>query len=519
MLELLDAVADRANFTWRNSFAVTEVPKSYNMTWTELLLWSIENYDISIHAWDHTAERMAQGVTYTEPWHDSSLVLVDRRRSIKDAGIDPLNWTKPFEPAVWGMILLTILLSALAYQQIEYLSGERGERSLCQWFSDNLYLSAINFSQNFEYAPNTFAGRIFGVSMTLWALVITATYTANLASLFVESKVEPILVDSMEQAVVYGYPVCTKDNTNADFFIRQTFPKVHRVPRMDYKACIQSVSNGECALGLIPLDSWLTYKVNDDYNPNCDLDWVGDMVKEIKAGFAVTADAGHKCSSLVRNVVNVHLKALVDDGLLEELWQKYRDLADDGTCAYNDDDNGQANSNRRLQSQRTLQAMAQSGRSVPSTHRMMRGGGKPSGGGTDGVDSDTLTLEQMAGTFFLHWVAMVVAIVVSYIRSYFPKLHCCDQKGHVAEKVTNRTNGPIIGSPPPVNTYVVRNIKEQALDISHESGTHNRLESESCYDVAHAEIVAEMNAMRRALDVQTKVMQQFLEAPHKEQFV
>ena len=50
--DILDEMAKRANFTWRQSFAVyTGQDKSDNYTWTEMLKWATDTYDISIDKW------------------------------------------------------------------------------------------------------------------------------------------------------------------------------------------------------------------------------------------------------------------------------------------------------------------------------------------------------------------------------------------------------------------------------------------------------------------------------------
>ncbi|CAB9519121.1 receptor ionotropic, NMDA 1 [Seminavis robusta] len=522
-IELLDLVAERANFTWRKSFGVTEVAGNYNVTWTELLLWQIDNYDITIDGWDHSVERMERGVTYTEPWSDASFILIDRRRNLREVNaVDPFNWTKPFEPAVWGMIALTIFLSALVYQLIEYLNGEREDRSLYQWFSDNIYLSVLNFSQNFEYAPTSLAGRIFGVSMTLWALVIMATYTANLASLFVDSRIEPILVDSMEAAVVYGYRVCTVENTNLDFYIRDTYPKAHRVTRVDDFEMFKSLRNGECELAATYSDVWHEAQVIEEYNPHCDLEWVGGEIRSIKSGFAVIADAGDKCSSLVRHVVNLFLVEIVEEGILAELRQKYQELSDDGICSYDEED--EDTRDRRLQSHNIPhQSKILRGPQASSKHRVLKSSGGTSGGGApegDPIDSDTLTLQQMAGTFILHWGVMAVAVVVSCFTAYGEKNDWFMKEGQIVEKVIHRNFGPIIGMPPPVNTYVVRSVKkdESALE-DNENVSNNPVRGDN-YDIAA--LGTRMNEMQKALDAQTAMMQemrQFLREPPKEHFV
>ena len=49
---ILDYVAERANFTWRDSFAVyTGDDKGDDKTWTEMLGWTTETFDISVDKW------------------------------------------------------------------------------------------------------------------------------------------------------------------------------------------------------------------------------------------------------------------------------------------------------------------------------------------------------------------------------------------------------------------------------------------------------------------------------------
>ncbi|CAB9511116.1 expressed unknown protein [Seminavis robusta] len=157
LAEIMDVLAERANFTWRDSFGVMEPGNFLDKSWTERLIWSVENFDIAVSSYDHSLERMERGASFTEAWYDGSLILVDQRDPPEPSNVNLLNWAKPFELAVWAVIGMTIILSAVVYQLIEQLSDEREDRSLFQWFSDNLYLSSLSFTQNFEYAPNSVA--------------------------------------------------------------------------------------------------------------------------------------------------------------------------------------------------------------------------------------------------------------------------------------------------------------------------------------------------------------------------
>ena len=44
--ELMDELARRAKFTWRDSFGIFRDPG--NETWTDVLVWGIDTYDVSM---------------------------------------------------------------------------------------------------------------------------------------------------------------------------------------------------------------------------------------------------------------------------------------------------------------------------------------------------------------------------------------------------------------------------------------------------------------------------------------
>lgn len=173
---IMDELARRAKFTWRDSFGITGDPAEVNATWKELLIWSIETYDLHIEWWAHNVERMNVGVAFLKEWYDASLILVAKEHveEVSDE-IRWWNWLRPYEARVWWATLFTILVSGIIYQVLEWYADDRKERTMWQWWQENAYLSAINFTQAYEYQPKSFAGRLFGISMAVWALVMTGT--------------------------------------------------------------------------------------------------------------------------------------------------------------------------------------------------------------------------------------------------------------------------------------------------------------------------------------------------------
>ena len=75
----------------------------------------------------------------------------------------------------------------------------------------------MNATQTFEYGtPKSAAAKLFGFSSGFFALILTATYTANLASLLVVKNPNPnpiTMATSIEDVTYLKYPVCTWGGT------------------------------------------------------------------------------------------------------------------------------------------------------------------------------------------------------------------------------------------------------------------------------------------------------------------
>ncbi len=78
---VLDDLAERAGFTWRGSFGLYMDAKGaeYNETWTDILLWGIEKYDIVGDWWGESLDRVNMGMCFARGWHDSSLILIGKK--------------------------------------------------------------------------------------------------------------------------------------------------------------------------------------------------------------------------------------------------------------------------------------------------------------------------------------------------------------------------------------------------------------------------------------------------------
>lgn len=149
---LMDELAMRAGFTWRNSWGLLpDNPTDFNKTWSDLLVWTVETYDMCGDWFAKSAERLERNVARIEGWYDSDVVLIAKMAPVdpeKGGGeeLNLWNWLLPFTVEVWYLVLATIFFSGGVHMWLEYMSDERDERSYRRWASDSLYQSILNFT-------------------------------------------------------------------------------------------------------------------------------------------------------------------------------------------------------------------------------------------------------------------------------------------------------------------------------------------------------------------------------------
>ena len=87
---VLDELASRAGFTWRDSFAITSGPDE-NHTWAELLEWSTDVYDLSAEYFTHTIDRYRRGIAFPEGLDNGYLIMVGLQPDPEEKEENPNN--------------------------------------------------------------------------------------------------------------------------------------------------------------------------------------------------------------------------------------------------------------------------------------------------------------------------------------------------------------------------------------------------------------------------------------------
>lgn len=182
----------------------------------------------------------------------------------------------------------------------------------------------------------------------------------------------------------------------------------------------------------------------------------GDTVITSDAGFATASDSGFKCSGLIRDVMNLHMLEMIDDGIIDMAWDQFYSFSEDVSCEVFkknllegsattavqevlptiDDETGytitvippsssDTNSSEAPQNRKRDLLV----RSLPQNSRRKLKGGKASSSSSsstmnaeDSQEAKRLSIRQMAGTFVLHYILTGISVALALISTFSKKL-------------------------------------------------------------------------------------------------
>ena len=369
IVELLDELAERAGFTWRDSFGVFDYrDMEKNQTFDELLKWTVETYDLSCNSWSSSIGRINQGVTFLEGWYDGSIILVGKQET--KARVNVWSFLMPFAWGVWLMMFVTIIFSGMVYFWMEWYNEDSDRQELGKMPTENIYFAALSFIGQISFKPGTDYARIFTLSLAFWGLLMASAYTANLASFLVVQNTPSLAIASVSDAVKARLSMCVKDSSVSDTLVSEAHPGAILVRKKIEDDIFFGVKRGECTLAITNVGTWDNYKERSDVNGGCQMDWIGRVFKFVQAGFASLSDSGTLCSSLIKDVLNVHLTEMKEDGFFEQAWRRHLEGTSDISCNSDTQD-------------------------------------------TDSDGSSQLSLQDMGGLFIIHYIVTALAICMA----------------------------------------------------------------------------------------------------------
>lgn len=329
---ILDEIARRAGFKWRNTYSAIDPLDSAidgNRTWSDLLRWELDHFDISADYWGRSTERMAQGVSFPKGWYDGNVVLVQSVARYQTDNVSFWSFLLPFDRYVWVSIVGAIIFTGLMYVVLERLNTESDERELegRPWVS--IFIASLTFTGHFEFRPNTNPARLISFSWTFWALIMAAAYTANLASFLVSRNGDIVVVATLEEALKRNTPICIQRYTIMDDIVSRKYPDMNVVRKDTERAIFDALRfpwNGPergCGAALTNLGTFENYRINKEINYDCSLTTEKRVIQSLPAGFATSVDTWDWCSSLISYVMNLYITEMIQDGFVANAWKEH----------------------------------------------------------------------------------------------------------------------------------------------------------------------------------------------------
>ncbi|KAI2504707.1 ionotropic glutamate receptor [Fragilaria crotonensis] len=329
---ILDEVARRAGFEWRNSFAAASPlnPKvDGNKTWTDILLWGVTVFDISQEVWGKSVARLSLGISFPAGWYDSSAVLAEhfQQNQVTEtvniwAFLDPFSWS------VWVAICVFVVLTGLIYWFLEYLDVDADDSDGVNSPWSNIFLAATSFTGHYAFEPNSHATRLLGFSVTFWALIVIAAYTANLASFLVAPQTTYFRVSTIAEAIEKNAAVCVQAGAVVESLLKARYPELKLVPKITENEVFTALrikpKDGGCDTAAHQLNSVRMFQRTKDVNYDCTISSGLDVQIVIPAGMATAIDTGrYRCTSLISHVLDYYLSEMLADGFVENAWKDH----------------------------------------------------------------------------------------------------------------------------------------------------------------------------------------------------
>ncbi|ODN01368.1 Glutamate [NMDA] receptor subunit 1 [Orchesella cincta] len=296
--------------------------------WTGLIAELVnEKAEMIVAPLTITPER-AQAIEFSKPFkYQGITILVKTERKDLKFG----SFLQPFRGSLWILVMVSVHIVALALYLLDRFSpfGRYRLANMDGTEEDALNLSsAIWFAWGVllnsgigEGTPRSFAARVLGIVWAGFAMIIVASYTANLAAFLVLDRPKTILSGIHDNrlrnpAINFNYST-VKGSAVEMYFRRQVeLSNMYRVmERMNYdtaQAAIDAVKKG--SLGAFIWDSSrLQYEAAQD----CDLMTSGELFG--RSGYAIGLQKGSPWA----NEVTLAILEFHESGFMEKLDDKW----------------------------------------------------------------------------------------------------------------------------------------------------------------------------------------------------
>jgi len=174
--------------------------------------------------------------------------------------------------------------------------------------------------QELYRSPGNWMSKIYLMSWTGVCIVLVAAYTAQLTTfLFIELQAVSS-INNLDDLTRSNQAACAVVSVPAVVnFIRNQAPGLYVVPIKTIGEAFPAVREGKCGAALL---GYSDAQLNIAVNTKCDMRIVGSPLNFRWMAGAFAADTSN-CGTFVLRTVDVLLQAIREEGLMDDIWERY----------------------------------------------------------------------------------------------------------------------------------------------------------------------------------------------------
>ncbi|UXI19263.1 hypothetical protein NH340_JMT05206 [Sarcoptes scabiei] len=366
-IDLLIQLANQLNFTYTlhqvedglyGSYTFNE--KTGDHEWTGLLGELYYNRaDMVVAALTITPER-SEAIDFSKPFKYQGITILQKQQAINRLGHPLTSFLQPFQNSLWVSVFVAVHVVALALYLLDRFSPfGRYKLPNCETITEE---DALNLSSAIWFAwgvlfnsgigegtPRSFSGRVLGMVWAGFAMIIVASYTANLAAFLVLDRPQTALSginDPRLRTPPEGFNYSTVRHSSVDnYFKRQVelAPMHKRMSQLFYDSvedAIAAVKSGSLSAFI-----WDSARLEYEAANDCELIISGEHFG--RSGYAIGFPKGNayfKNSNSIMKLfkilekfywkkkISLSLLGLHEIGFMEDLDNKWI-LLNEQVCA------------------------------------------------------------------------------------------------------------------------------------------------------------------------------------------
>jgi hypothetical protein len=259
------------------------------------------------------------------------------RKAEKESKFKWNSFLAPFTPTVWVLIFSAVIISGLMYSALEWLDNQfRSKETLTIDITDGIFRAAAALTGHGGDFPESSPSRIASFSTSFLFLLIITAYTANLASFLIVQNTPALVINVIQDAIKHDLRFCVLRGSTSENYLTREYPTARMARKDSIDDTYLAVDRGECDMVLTTVGTWELKRRDMVFNGDCQKQWVGRVVQFTTAGFTIR-DSAELCTSLLRDVLNLHMLEMKIDGTFDTIWDTYYEKKTTNNCNAGDD--------------------------------------------------------------------------------------------------------------------------------------------------------------------------------------